>query len=107
MKQYKLILLTVFYILCVNKSYSAVCFNSDCFYKDMIKEICEYPYNNTEINTLEKLANEGDINAQLKLAIFYDIKSVQKYQEVLNHSCGLEKLWEKRQSSCDSTNNNL
>ncbi|MDF7675485.1 hypothetical protein PT286_01870 [Neisseriaceae bacterium ESL0693] len=113
MRKYKLILLTVFYILGLGQSLA-----QDSYIEMMskvinekadshvIREVCEHKYSNREINKLEKLANGGDNNAQLKLGIIYDIKARQIYRQIWrkNDNFDVPSLYSGRESPCDFIN---
>ena len=87
MKNLKLILLGIIsFFFCIKITYGEVYMISEMRSKpinyNIVKEVCEHTYSNKEIQELKKAADRGNSHAQLKLGILYDIKSIQRYQQV-------------------------
>ncbi|MDF7675486.1 hypothetical protein PT286_01875 [Neisseriaceae bacterium ESL0693] len=88
MRSHKLMLLGVLSALYIQSSHAEIVRYGGLTYGpidySVVKEVCEHNYSNREIRKLEKAAERGDTSAQLKLGILYDIKSMQKYQQLID-----------------------
>ncbi|MDF7675483.1 hypothetical protein PT286_01860 [Neisseriaceae bacterium ESL0693] len=123
MRSHKLMLLGVLFALFMQFSYAKVYIISEMvsgpIKYDVVKEVCEHNYSNKEIRALEKAADRGNSLAQLKLGILYDIRSMQRYQQVRenqsinNNSVRYEDkrvarvLAKQRSSPCTLTKNTV
>lgn len=110
MKRYKLKLIAILCISFIKQSFAVSNYEeimSESINQradsNIIREVCKNKYNNNEIKKLEKLANKGDNNAQLKLGIIYDIKALQIYKQVWrqNNDFDLAIRFSHRESPCD------
>ncbi|MDF7675480.1 hypothetical protein PT286_01845 [Neisseriaceae bacterium ESL0693] len=86
MKSYKLMLLGALSALSIQSSHAEIVRYGGWVLGSVnyviVDVVCKHTYTNEEIMVLEKSADQGDSLAQLKLGILYDIKSMQRYQQV-------------------------
>ncbi|PIT23218.1 hypothetical protein [Snodgrassella communis] len=100
MKYKQLILIGMLSLICIKTVSAKVVWYSGfkhgptpALAESISKEVCEHKYSDKEIKTMEKAASKGDSLAQLKLGIFYNIKSVQLYKQVSdNKSIDIDRL---------------
>ncbi|MDF7675484.1 hypothetical protein PT286_01865 [Neisseriaceae bacterium ESL0693] len=105
MRSHKLMLLGVLSVLYIPFSCAEIVRISQFIYtgKDagLIREVCRDKYTDQDIHMLKKLASKGDDEALLKLGIFYDMKSIQLYQQVeKNNDASVAALLKTRHYPC-------